>query len=645
MESKEKEETMCKSTFYDNETILSAKELIDIYNLSLDKKPNNCLGNTASRNIDADTGSKLNNPTGSFLETNRTQTRLRNLFQQVSIPKVAQKGQLSQAIWNNSLMKAKVTKSCGKFWNVMGHMQENNLYIYLEEALFLLECNSLELFHDNVAMSLQQAFQLLTSRKSDCTFEGYITYSKLARLGYKVLRHHKDVTLSSSEVHRDENLIANTKLDCDTMSTTDKHSKVLSHKNTKSESTKVCKDLVIQLIQSVHDNSRVQTHLTHQTPNIKTQTSNEVPERKHIDLTENSISALKYTFKESNILKDLKDDDEISVLSDSEIKRLEGFAMLPNCYNRKRVTLTVPPLELLPNRAWPKKKVYIIDIIRPQLLKLSLSNMQSEKNDSSLKETSLAIIDDDVEIIDVVPNKSSEVTLTNFKVQHSDRLEKASKNTSTIKKQSAKTTSTDSVIISNIIRETAEAYSPDTNKRKSAQGSSESRKVIDNPADNNSSAHRSRGYYPDQSAFLSLGLSNVSTNGKRKLQDVDGEDKNHSKKLSRQDVEIDLGFHPNKRLPVSNPKQCLPCDAATLKWLSQRDQTSYSSNQEQTSNNCNNMNISDSYDNVAIAEDTPEIVNNQRADESSDRKVRMKVNITIRTFGMSAHNAHITILY
>ena len=228
---------------------------------------------------------------------------------------------------------------------------------------------------------------------------------------------------------------------------------------------------------------------------------------------------------------------------------------------------------------------------------------------------------------------SSEVTLTNFKVQDSDRLEKASKNTSTIKKQSAKTTSTDSVIISNTRREIAEAYSPDTNKRKSAQGSSESRKVIDNPADNNSSAHRSRGYYPDQSAFLSLGQSKVSTNGKRKLQDVDGEDKNHSKKLSRQDVEIDLGFHPNKRLPVSNPKQCLPCDAATLKWLSQRDQTSYSSNQEQTSNNCNNMNISDSYDNVAIAEDTPEIVNNQRADESSDRKVRMKVNITIRTFG------------
>ena len=158
--------------------------------------------------------------------------------------------------------------------------------------------------------------------------------------------------------------------------------------------------------------------------------------------------------------------------------------------------------------------------------------MQSEKNDSALKETSLAIIDDDVEIIDVVPNKSSEVSLTNFKVQHSDRLEKASKNTSTIKKQSAKTTSTDSVIISNIRRETAEAYSPDTSKRKSAQGSSESRKVIDNPADNNSSAHRSRGYYPDQSAFLSLGLSNVSTNGKRKLQDVGGEDKNHSKKLS-----------------------------------------------------------------------------------------------------------------
>ena len=231
MECKEKEEAMCKSTFYHNEAILSAKELIDIYNLSLDKKPNHCLRNTASKNIDIDTGSKINNPSGSFLETNRTQTRLRNLFQQVSIPKVAQKGQLSQAIWNNSLMKAKVTKSCGKYWNVMGHMQENNLYIYLEEALFLLECNSLELIHDDIAMSLQQAFQLLTSQKSDCSLESYLTYSKLARLGYKVLRHNKDATLPSTEALGDENLLMNTKSNCDTISTTDKQMKFVSNKH------------------------------------------------------------------------------------------------------------------------------------------------------------------------------------------------------------------------------------------------------------------------------------------------------------------------------------------------------------------------------------------------------------------------------
>ena len=645
MESRKKEETMCKSTFNDNEAILSAKELIDIYNLSLDKKPNYGLRNTAI-NIDADTGSKLNNPTGSFLEINRTQTRLRNLFQQVSIPKVAQKGQLSQAIWNNSLMKAKVTKSCGKYWNVMGHMQENNLYIYLEEALFLLECNSLELIHDDISMSLQQAFQLLTSKKSDCSLESYLTYSKLARLGYKVLRHRKDATFTSCEAHGDENLLMNTKSNCDTMSTTYKQSKVLSHKNNKNESTKVCKDLVIQLIQSVHDISRGQTHLTHQIPShIETETSNEVlHHRKHIDATEKSICAVENTSKESNILKDSKDDGEISVISESEIRRLEGLAMLPNCYNRKRVTLTVPPLELLPNRAWPKKKVYIIDIVRPQLLKLSLSNMHSEKNDSALKVPSVAIIDNDVEIIDVVPNKSSEVSRTNVKVQHSDRFEKASKNIDTISKQSDKTTYTNSVIIPNLRRETAEAYSLDTNKSQFAQGLSGSRKAIDNPADNNCSAHRSRGYYPNQSAFLSLGQSKISTNGKRKLQGADGEDINHSNKLSRHDIEIDLGFHPNKHLPVSNPKQCLPCDAETLKWLSQRDQRSYSSNKQQASNNCNDTNISDNYDNDALAEDTPEIVNIQRANNSFNRKVRMKVNMTHRIFKL-VHNAYITIVY
>ena len=172
------------------EPILSAEELIKAFSTSLEKKP--LSSNLIS--VEVDSGAKLNNPTGSWLESKRTEARIRNLFKQVSVCKVAQKGQLSKAVWDGSLKKAKVIKSCGKYWNVMGHLHDNSLYLHSEEALFLLECNNLELMHNCVAMSLQQAFQLLISNEpGNCSLESYLTYSKLVRLGYKVVRHQKDL--------------------------------------------------------------------------------------------------------------------------------------------------------------------------------------------------------------------------------------------------------------------------------------------------------------------------------------------------------------------------------------------------------------------------------------------------------------------
>ena len=166
----------------------------------MDKKSNITTLNSVTNSIEIDTGEKLNKPTGSWLESKRVEARLRNLRKQVSVPKVAQKGQLSEAVWDNTLRKARVTKPCGKHWNVMGYLYENNLYLHSEEALFLLECNNLELMYDGIAMSLQQAFQLLVSEKhGDCTLESYLTYSKLMRLGYKVIRHQRNLHIMNKQ--------------------------------------------------------------------------------------------------------------------------------------------------------------------------------------------------------------------------------------------------------------------------------------------------------------------------------------------------------------------------------------------------------------------------------------------------------------
>ena len=175
------------------EPILSAEELVNTFNVSIDQKSNN--RSTSSTVLaDVESRAKLNNPTGSWLESKRAEARIRNLYNQVSVPKVTQKVQLSEAIWDDVLRKARVVKPCGKHWNTMGHLHQNQLYLYSEEALFLIECNSLELMYGSVAMSLQQAYQLLILDKlSDCTLESYLTYSRLARLGYKVVRHQGDL--------------------------------------------------------------------------------------------------------------------------------------------------------------------------------------------------------------------------------------------------------------------------------------------------------------------------------------------------------------------------------------------------------------------------------------------------------------------
>ena len=186
--------------FHDSkETILSAEELVNFYGASVDRKSISHTPNLHSICNDVDTGQKRLNPTGSWVESKQVDARIRNLINGVSRPKVAQKGQLSEAVWDFDMRKALVSKSCGKYWTWMGHMHEDCLYLRSEEALFLLESNSLELTYKNVAMSVQQAFQLLISNKnSDCTLESYLTYSRLVRLGYKVLRHQK--TLQCKDV-------------------------------------------------------------------------------------------------------------------------------------------------------------------------------------------------------------------------------------------------------------------------------------------------------------------------------------------------------------------------------------------------------------------------------------------------------------
>lgn len=107
-------------------------------------------------------------------------------------------GNLSSAQWMPELMRAKVTKKVGKHWEVFGHYKDNCEWLFPEEALFMLETNSLELLYHDVPVSVQKGYAvLINNSKTDCTLSEYRVYSHLSRQGYRVLRHLPDLTITS----------------------------------------------------------------------------------------------------------------------------------------------------------------------------------------------------------------------------------------------------------------------------------------------------------------------------------------------------------------------------------------------------------------------------------------------------------------
>ncbi len=56
-------------------------------------------------------------------------------------PRVAQKSAISEALWDPEKGQAVVTKPCGKHWDVVGQVLDNQIHLNPEEALFLLGKN------------------------------------------------------------------------------------------------------------------------------------------------------------------------------------------------------------------------------------------------------------------------------------------------------------------------------------------------------------------------------------------------------------------------------------------------------------------------------------------------------------------------
>lgn len=157
----------------------------------------------------------------------------------MNIERVERISQLAVAEWLPERRKAQVIKKSGQDWGNFGIEINKTLLLFPEEALLLLEMvyksinrfymknkykqknmkliifqNCLELTWNGVALSIQQAYEILID-DTECTLEEYRVYSQLTRYGYHIQRFYsKDSiknVISDESVSLKKNVIVETK--------------------------------------------------------------------------------------------------------------------------------------------------------------------------------------------------------------------------------------------------------------------------------------------------------------------------------------------------------------------------------------------------------------------------------------------------
>ncbi|XP_007957841.1 tRNA-splicing endonuclease subunit Sen54 [Orycteropus afer afer] len=137
-------------------------------------------------------------PDGSEAQAERLRQCREELWQLLAEERVERLGSLVAAEWRPEEGFVELKSPAGKFWQTMGFSEQGRQRLHPEEALYLLECGSIQLFHQDLPLSIQEAYQLLLTEDT-VTFSQYQVFSHLKRLGYVVRRFQPSSILSPYE--------------------------------------------------------------------------------------------------------------------------------------------------------------------------------------------------------------------------------------------------------------------------------------------------------------------------------------------------------------------------------------------------------------------------------------------------------------
>ncbi|KAJ7989408.1 hypothetical protein DPEC_G00304240 [Dallia pectoralis] len=142
-------------------------------------------------------------PSGSDQQRERLQQSLEEHWKLVSEERVERLGNLVKAVWIPGEKRVELLSPAGKFWQTMGFSAHGKQSLHPEEALYLMECGNVQVFHNDLPLSIQEGYEMFLCSKT-MTIQHYQVFAHLKRLGYVVTRF--DPSRAPSHYERQVNL-------------------------------------------------------------------------------------------------------------------------------------------------------------------------------------------------------------------------------------------------------------------------------------------------------------------------------------------------------------------------------------------------------------------------------------------------------
>lgn len=122
----------------------------------------------------------------------------------ISHPYQCRKSLLSYGIWDSSMNMIEIVhqhRSAAKSFLFMGITKNSKLYLYPEEAIFLIQCSLLQVVRNEnrqIPISLDEIYSMCLNQIS-FQLEHLHVYQYLTRIGFILLRHQSSSTRTDEE--------------------------------------------------------------------------------------------------------------------------------------------------------------------------------------------------------------------------------------------------------------------------------------------------------------------------------------------------------------------------------------------------------------------------------------------------------------